>query len=85
LSWPAGRWRGLEPSTPRKGTYLDIVGLALLSPGIAGILYALTEVGIEDGFDHTIVIAPLAVGVVLLGAFAVHSLHIRRPPLVDLR
>ena len=28
-------WRGLEPSTPRRGTYLDIVGLALLSPGIA--------------------------------------------------
>ena len=78
-------WRGLERSTPRKGTYLDVVGLALLSPGIAGILYALTEVGIKDGFDHTIVIAPLAVGVVLLGAFAVHALHTRRPPLVDLR
>jgi EmrB/QacA subfamily drug resistance transporter len=78
-------WRGLERSTPRKGTYLDVVGLALLSPGVAGILYALTEVGINHGFDHTIVIAPLAVGVVLLGAFAVHALHTRRPPLVDLR
>ena len=78
-------WRGLERSTPRKGAYLDVVGLALLSPGIAAILYAITEVGVKGGFDHVIVIAPLAAGVALLGAFAFHALHTRRPPLVDLR
>ena len=36
-------WRGLKPTTPRKGAYLDIIGLALLSPALAAILYALTE------------------------------------------
>ena len=78
-------WRGLRPGIPRKGTYLDVAGLALLSPALAGILYALTEVGVKDGFGHAIVIAPLAAGVVLLGAFAVHALRTRRPPLIDLR
>jgi EmrB/QacA subfamily drug resistance transporter len=78
-------WRGLKPSSPRKGTYLDVIGLALLSPALAGILYALTEAGAEDGFDHTIVIAPLAAGLALLGVFACHALRTRRPPLVDLR
>ncbi len=78
-------WRGLERSSPRKGAYLDVIGLALLSPALAAILYALTEVGIKDGFDHIVVIAPLAVGVVLLGVFAFHALRTRRPPLVDLR
>jgi EmrB/QacA subfamily drug resistance transporter len=78
-------WRGLERSTPRKGTYLDTTGLALLSPALAAILYALTEVGTKDGFDHAIVIAPLVVGVVLLGAFVFHALGTSRPPLVDLR
>lgn len=78
-------WRGLERSTPRKGAYLDVTGLVLLSPALAAILYAVTEVGIKGGFDHAVVIAPLAAGVALLGAFAFHALRTRRPPLVDLR
>jgi EmrB/QacA subfamily drug resistance transporter len=78
-------WRGLKPGIQRKGTYLDVVGLALLSPGLAGILYAATEVGVKGGFGHAIVIMPLAAGVVLLAAFAFHALRTHRPPLVDLR
>ena len=77
-------WRGLKPSIPRKGAYLDVTGLALLSPALALILYAATEVGGKGGFSHSIIIAPLAVGVCLLGAFAVHALRTDRP-LVDLR
>ena len=61
-----------------------MIGLGLLSPALAAILYAVTEVGIRGGFGHAIVIAPLAAGVALLGAFAFHALHTRRSPLVDL-
>jgi EmrB/QacA subfamily drug resistance transporter len=78
-------WRGLKPSVPRKGAHLDVTGLVLLSPGLAASLYAVTEIGIKAGFDHTIVIAPLAAGVTLLGAFTFHALRTHRPPLVDLR
>ncbi len=78
-------WRGLKRSIPRKRAYLDVTGLALLSPGLAAILYAVTEVGIQAGFDHTIVLAPLAIGVALVGIFALHALSTSRPPLVDLR
>ncbi len=78
-------WRGLRHSIPRKGAYLDVTGLVLLSPSLAAILYAVTEVGIQAGFDHAIVLAPLAAGVVLLGLFALHALRTARPPLVDLR
>lgn len=78
-------WRGLKPSIPRKEAYLDVTGLVLLSPALAAILYAATEIGIKGGFDHTIVIAPLAVGICLLAAFVVHGLSTHHPPLVDLR
>ena len=78
-------WRGLKRSIPRKGAYLDVTGLVLLSPSLAVILYAVTEVGIQGGFGYATVLAPLAAGVVLLGAFALHALRTRRPPLVDLR
>ncbi len=78
-------WRGLKRSIPRKGAHLDATGLVLLSPGLAAILYAVTEVGIQGGFGYAIVLAPLAAGVALLGAFAFHALRTPRPPLVDLR
>lgn len=78
-------WRGLKPSVPRKGAYLDLTGLVLLSPGLAAVLYAATEVGVKGGVDHTVVIVPLAVGVALLAAFVLHALRTHRPPLVDLR
>ena len=78
-------WRGLKPSIPRRGAYLDLTGLVLLSPALALILYAATEIGIKGSFGHTIVIVPLAVGVCLLAAFAFHALRTHRPPLVDLR
>jgi EmrB/QacA subfamily drug resistance transporter len=77
-------WRGLKRSTPRKGAYLDVTGLLLLSPGLAAILYAVTQVGIKGGFDHAIVLVPLAASVVLLCLFALHALRTPRP-LVDLR
>lgn len=77
-------WRGLKRSIPRKGAYLDATGLALLSPGLAAILYAVTEVGIKGGFGYAVVLVPLAAGFLLLGLFALHALRTSRP-LVDLR
>jgi hypothetical protein len=59
--------------------------MVLLSPALAAILYAVTEVGIKGGFSHAIVIVPLAVGLCLLAAFTFHALRTRRPALVDLR
>ncbi len=78
-------WRGLHPSTPRRQASLDVLGLVLLSPALAAILYAATEVGVEGGFGHAVVIVPLAAGVALLAAFVFHALRTHRPPLVDLR
>jgi hypothetical protein len=45
--------------SPRKEAYLDVTGLILLSPALALILYAATEIGIKGGFGHTIVIVPV--------------------------
>ena len=78
-------WRGLERTTPQKGAYLDVAGLALLAPALAAVIYGLTEVGTHGGFSHTIVIAPLAGGLALLGTYAWHALGARRPPVLDLR
>ena len=78
-------WRMLPAGTPPANRRLDVVGLLLLSPGLALLVFGLTRVARPDG-DLAGALVPLAAGLVLLAAFAGHAL---RPsttnPLVDLR
>jgi EmrB/QacA subfamily drug resistance transporter len=63
---------------------LDWLGLALLSPGLAGIVFGLSESESHGGFGAPIVWGPIAVGLALVALFAAHSLRAPRP-LLDLR
>jgi EmrB/QacA subfamily drug resistance transporter len=84
--WYAAR---VMPSTPRQARSarqkLDVLGLALLSPGIALVVYGLSEAGTKASFDNTSVYGPLAGGLVLLIAFIAHALTTKIEPLMDLR
>ncbi|MBR8743640.1 MDR family MFS transporter [Nocardiopsis sp. MG754419] len=75
--------RGVERGNPRASERLDVVGLALLSPGIATLLYGLSVLG-----DHRFALVFALVGALLIGGFVVHALR-RRPrgpaPVIDLR
>ncbi|MFC4006335.1 DHA2 family efflux MFS transporter permease subunit [Nonomuraea purpurea] len=51
---------------------LDVLGLALLSPGLAALVYGLTEVGNGASLLHP----ALWIGVVLVVAFAVRALRV---------
>jgi EmrB/QacA subfamily drug resistance transporter len=64
---------------------LDVVGLLLLCPALAGLLYGLAQVSSAGGFGHPDVIVPIAAGLALLAGFAVHALHRPGDALVDLR
>jgi EmrB/QacA subfamily drug resistance transporter len=80
-------WRGLSrqsrgaAAAPR----LDLVGMLLLCPALAGLLYGLAQVSSAGGFGHPRVLVPLLAGAVLLGGFALHALRTKGEPLVDLR
>lgn len=73
------------PDPPRVGQRLDTLGLALLSPAVAALIYGLARVDPSGGFADASVVVPLAIGSGLLGAFAVHALATRAEPIVDLR
>ncbi|WP_433143662.1 MDR family MFS transporter [Actinomadura nitritigenes] len=62
---------------------LDVRGLALLSPGLAAVVYGFSEVG-TAGFGAARVAVPLAAGTVLLAGYGVHSLRRRGAALIDL-
>jgi EmrB/QacA subfamily drug resistance transporter len=76
--------RGMPSQRVPGRTKLDWLGLALLSPGCAVVVYALAETGGYGGFGNAHVIVPLILGAALLAAFGVRALR-SALPLIDLR
>ncbi|WP_181721935.1 DHA2 family efflux MFS transporter permease subunit [Nocardia gipuzkoensis] len=67
-------------------TRLDVIGVALIGPGVAVGVLALSEVGRRGVFTTWHVLLPLAVAIVLLAAYTAHALRKRAtPPLIDVR
>ncbi|MFI7230889.1 DHA2 family efflux MFS transporter permease subunit [Nonomuraea angiospora] len=78
---------------------LDVVGLALLGPGFAAVVLALSQTAEQGAFTAWQALLPLGAGLALLLAYAVHALRAsavasgglgtsgnrRTPPLIDLR
>jgi EmrB/QacA subfamily drug resistance transporter len=71
-----------DTSAPHHG--FDLLGLALLSPGLAAIIYGLAESHSAGGFGAPEVFGPVFVGAVLLALFVRHALRAGEP-LIDLR
>jgi EmrB/QacA subfamily drug resistance transporter len=64
-------WRFIPADPPRGSVRLDWRGLLLISPGLVGVLYGLSNVNADGGLGRADVWAPVAVGLVLLAAFVV--------------
>ncbi len=77
--------RGLPATRPQGGRSLDVLGFLLLSPGLAILLFGLSEVGAHGSLTGTNVVVPLVLGVVLLAAFTVHGYRISGEPVLDVR
>jgi EmrB/QacA subfamily drug resistance transporter len=79
-------WRILPAADVRRTRpALDLTGLLLLSPGLAALVYGLSEFGIEGGLDHWTVLVGIVAGAVLLIAFVVHARRAEAGALIDLR
>ncbi|MCT2589260.1 multidrug efflux MFS transporter [Streptomyces sp. N2-109] len=69
---------------PSASAKLDVVGLVLLTPGLAGLLYGLSEAGSAGGFANGRTLGSLTAGLLLLAAFTLRALRDRLNPLLDL-
>ncbi|MBL7491082.1 DHA2 family efflux MFS transporter permease subunit [Frankia sp. AgB1.9] len=63
---------------------LDLAGLALISPGLAGVVYGLSEAGNGGGFGSLKVELSIIIGLVLLVGFVLHALRAQHP-LLDMK
>ncbi len=76
--------RILPSDVPTPGHRLDLLGLVLLSPSLAVLIYGLAESSTKGGFGHAEVLIPLAAGVVLLGLWFQHTRR-TEDALIDLK
>lgn len=78
-------WRLLDPDAGRSDAgRLDWTGFALLSPGLAALVFGLSETESHAGLGAPIALGPIVAGVALIGMFVRHALRVRRP-LIDVR
>jgi EmrB/QacA subfamily drug resistance transporter len=81
-------WRFLPadtPASPGTRSRLDLPGLLLIAPGLAGVLFGLSNVGKSGGLGRVDVQVPLIAGLVLLIAFAAWTLRRAGSALIDVR
>jgi EmrB/QacA subfamily drug resistance transporter len=81
-------WRFLPadaPASPSTRSRLDLPGLLLIAPGLAGILFGLSNVGKSGGLGRVDVQVPLIAGLVLLVAFVAWTLRRAGSALIDVR
>jgi MFS family permease len=77
-------WRGLRaagrpaPEQRARAARLDVTGLALLSPGIAAILYGLAQVAAQGGFTSAAVLGPVLAGLAAVGLFTLRASRQRK-------
>jgi MFS family permease len=77
--------RLLEPDSGRGDAgVLDWLGAALLCPGLAGIVFGLSETESHGGIGQPNAFGPILAGFALVALFAMHSLRVTRP-LIDVR
>ncbi|GIG22627.1 MFS transporter [Cellulomonas chitinilytica] len=77
--------RRIPRDVPGRRAPLDVVGVLLVSPGIVGVIFGLTQVGELGGFGHARVVVPLVAGLALLAAFAAWALRRGDRALIDVR
>jgi EmrB/QacA subfamily drug resistance transporter len=75
--------RLLPATKPRPGQRVDVLGLALLPPGIAIFLYGLAEAGDHGGFGNTRTIAAVSIGLALVLLFVWHAARRGTQALID--
>ncbi len=80
----AAAQRLLPEAKPELGQRLDLRGLALLSPGIALLLYGLAEAGNQGSFGNTRTIVCASAGLALVALFAWHATARGKGALIDL-
>ena len=68
-----------------KKATLDVIGMLLLSPAFALLIYGIAQVAKHGGLNDSAVYVPLIIGIVLMAAYVVYALNTKREPALNVR
>lgn len=68
-----------------RSTSLDVLGFALLTPGVVALAFGVSKAAGTAGFGALDAWLPIAIGAVLLLGFVFYALRAKRPALIDVR
>ncbi|MFG1646903.1 DHA2 family efflux MFS transporter permease subunit [Amycolatopsis sp. NPDC049252] len=77
-------WRLLPKDAPEPSGRFDFVGMLMVSPGLAALIFGVSKIPSAGGIGAVEVWLPALAGLVLLAGFVVRALKVPNP-LVDLR
>lgn len=72
------------PATGAPRARLDVIGLVLIAPALATLLYGLSKASADGGFGNTQVWVPVVIGAVLMVAFVLWAMRKRGGAIIDI-
>ena len=82
---PLALWGIPADRQPEGKASLDVIGMLLLSPAFALLIYGIAQVASHGGLNDSAVYVPLLLGVVLMASYVVHALNTKREPALNVR
>ena len=77
-------WGIPEGSPAEEKQPLDVIGILLLSPAFALLIYGIAQIASHGGLNSTAVIVPTVTGLLVMAAFIFYALNTRISPVLDL-
>lgn len=68
-----------------KKASIDVLGMLLLSPAFAILIYGIVQISTHGGVTDSAVYIPLLIGLVLMVLYVVHALNTKREPALNVR
>lgn len=77
-------WGIPEGSPTEEKQPLDIIGILLLSPAFALLIYGIAQIASHGGLNSSAVIVPTVTGLLIMAVFIFYALNTRISPVLDL-
>ena len=77
-------WGIPEGSPAEEKQPLDVIGILLLSPAFALLIYGIAQIASHGGLNSTAVFVPTVTGLLVMAAFIFYALNTRISPVLDL-
>lgn len=82
---PLALWGIPADKLSEKKDSLDVVGLLLLSPAFALLIYGIAQIAKHGSLSSSAVYVPLIIGIVLMAAYVIYALNTKREPALNVR